>query len=468
MGFWSNLASRTYEAAPAQTGEWEAVFGQTGAGAGIPLGTARWMDPETGVAKFRYSGSLYPGRAWIGEGFDSEASPLGYQDDRHVCLVSGSRGGKGVGVIVPNLCFWRRTDPYWELAGRNLIKGLILHVLSATYLAKDRNLITVRRLLTQGDWITLGKVRSAGVNEELPSAFEILWSQMRMNPAFNGVVAGVGEQMIAMADKQRSGVLEAARTNTEFLDSLPMQRLLETSDFDLGELKTNPKGLSIYLTLPQRFMETHYRWLRLMITLAVGEMERIKGRPATGNPTLFVLDEFAGLKRMEVIENAAAQAAGMGIKFLFVVQNLAQLNEIYEKSWETFFGNSGLKLFFQIDDDFSRSYLSRQLGELETLRQTRSGSQSQSTSWSTSNGRSSSTNVGASSGSSWGGSTGSSWTYSGLFRFFFSKSRSDQVGHNWSHSRGTNWGRSECTSFSRSQTTGDSFTSGWGEGVGQK
>ena len=117
-------------------------------------------------------------------------------------------------------------------------------------------------------------------------------------------------------------------------------------------------------------------------------MERIKGRPATGQPTLFLLDEFAGLKRMEVIENAAAQAAGFGIKFMFVVQNLAQLQEIYEKSWETFFGNSGLKLFFQIDDDFTRSYLSRQLGELETVRQTRSGSESQSTSWSTTTGSS--------------------------------------------------------------------------------
>ena len=107
-------------------------------------------------------------------------------------------------------------------------------------------------------------------------------------------------------------------------------------------------------------------------------MERIKGRPATGHPTLFLLDEFAALKRMEVIENAAAQAAGFGVKFLFVVQNLPQIEDLYEKSWETFLGNSGLKLFFQIEDDFTRSYLARQLGELETTRQSRSGSQSQS------------------------------------------------------------------------------------------
>src|SRR5262249_30516167 len=114
--------------------------------------------------------------------------------------------------------------------------------------------------------------------------------------------------------------------------------------------------------------------------LAVGEMERVKGPTATGHPTLFLLDEFAGLKRLEVIENAAAQAAGFGIKFLFVVQNLPQLEDLYEKSWETFLGNSGLKLFFQIDDDFTRSYVSRQLGELETIRRTTSGSHSQSTS----------------------------------------------------------------------------------------
>ena len=270
--------------------------------------------------------------------------------------------------------------------------------------------------------------------------------------------------MIAMPDKQRGGVLEAARTNTEFIDSTRMQRLLETSDFDLGELKTNPRGLTIYLTLPQRFMETHYRWLRLMITLAVGEMERIKGRTATGQPTLFVLDEFAGLKRMEVIENAAAQAAGMGIKFLFVVQNLAQLNEVYEKSWETFFGNSGLKLFFQIDDDFSRSYLSRQLGELETVRQTRSGSESQSTSWSTSDGRSFSRNVGTSAGTATGSSTGRSKNYGGLLTLFLA-GRSRQWGKNWSRSRTETWGRSDGTSFSRSQSGGDSTNSGWAEGV---
>ena len=91
-----------------------------------------------------------------------------------------------------------------------------------------RNLVTVRRLLSQGDWITVERLAKAG-EKDVPSGFQLLWTRMRRSKAFNGVVAGVGEQMIAMADKQRSGVLESARTSTQFLDSVPMQRMLDWS-----------------------------------------------------------------------------------------------------------------------------------------------------------------------------------------------------------------------------------------------
>ena len=360
---------------------------------GVPLGTARWMGLEEATGDLRFRMEAPSPQAWIGQALDARETPLGYADDRHVCLVSGTRGGKGAGVIIPNLCLWpgscvvvdpkgenatvtarrrgngseyargleqkvcildpynevglepslkarynpldiidiegdlavadagriaasivvreNKNDPYWEEAARNLVKGLILHVLTARSFEGMRNLVTVRRLLTQGDWLAVQLLREAG-EKEIPSAFGMLWSNMRRNTAFNGVVSGVGEQMITLSDRTRSGIMATAQTNTEFLDDTPMQRLVETSDFDLAELKTNPTGLTLYLTLPQRFMETHFRWLRLMISLAIGEMERIKGRPRSGYPTLFVLDEFAGLRRMEVIEHAVAQAAGFG------------------------------------------------------------------------------------------------------------------------------------------------------------
>ena len=235
-------------------------------------------------------------------------------------------------------------------------------------------------------------------------------------------------------------------------------------------------------------MSTHFRWLRLMVSLAIGEMESIKGRPATGHPTLFVLDEFAGLKRMEAVEHAAAQAAGFGVKFLFVLQNLPQLKEIYNEAWETFIGNSGLRLFFQVDDNFTRSYLAQQLGEHEAFRKTRSRSKSKSTSTGTTEGQSSSSmrgtnssftqgeNSGQSSTRTSGTSEGGSYTYKG-FLGFIPRSRSSQTGHSTSHSISDNEGWSQSattgyrqsnsysTSVSQSHTQSRSDTQGWNEAV---
>src|SRR6185436_13647045 len=108
----------------------------------------------------------------------------------------------------------------------------------------------------------------------------------------------------------------------------------------------------------QRFMETHSRWLRMMVTLTITEMERLKQRPASNYPVLMVLDEFPALRRMRVVENAAAQIAGFGVKLLFAVQTLAQLKDIYRDNWETLVANAGVKLFFCNDDHFTRAYVS--------------------------------------------------------------------------------------------------------------
>lgn len=53
-------------------------------------------------------------------GRDASGAYYGVQDDRHVCTVAGSRAGKGVSLIVPNLLFWPGSvlaiDPKGELA----------------------------------------------------------------------------------------------------------------------------------------------------------------------------------------------------------------------------------------------------------------------------------------------------------------------------------------------------------------
>ena len=218
-------------------------------------------------------------------------------------------------------------------------------------------------------------------------------------------------------------------------------------------------------------------------------MEKVRGRPKTGHPILMVLDEFAGLKRMEVIETAAAQIAGYGVKLFFVLLSLEQLKATYKDNWETFLANSGLKLFFNLEDNFSRDYVSKLIGETEVIREVRSETDStgrseshgvsSSTGTSENEGTNSSTSSGTSGGTNWSrtkGKTknyGQSWT---PVKIFFgagvmkgnlqrNNSRSFSDSLSTGGSKGWNQGRSDGESHgtSQSQTEGTSETTGTSE-----
>jgi type IV secretory pathway TraG/TraD family ATPase VirD4 len=542
------------------------------------IATAEWANPEQVEQSYPYN----DGTVWLGRSCGENNTGIGCRDDRHVCLVSGSRGGKGTTSIINNLILWpgslfvidpkgenatiaaaRRgrgsehaeglgqevrvldpfksaqiddslrgrfnpldaldpedeetideagriadaivviheaNDPFWDESARAMVKALLLHVLTAPEYEGRRNLVTLRKLITRGDWEAVEALRSAG-EQDIPPAHGLLWTALANNPAFDGLVAGTGESftnMLLNSPKQYESVLQVANRNTEFIDSPAMQRCLGASDFRISDLKTSPEGLSVFLCLPQRYMSTHYRWLRMMIALTVTEMEKVKGRPATGCPVLMMLDEFAGLKRMEVIEYAVAQIAGYGVKLFFVLQSLEQLKAVYKDNWETFLANSGLKIFFNLEDHFSREYVSKLIGETEVVREVRSSSdsvsESKSTSRSTTRSRSETrghslstglsetdgTNSSVSKGQSgsksrtvgwnWSRSDSENWTPGFIFRTYDkggSEGKSEGESLSKSKSRGWNTGESQGVSHSASRSRTDGTSESWTEGTSQ-
>lgn len=440
------------------------------------LGTAEWSDPE----EFSRQHAFKEGMFWLGRSAQN-GEPLGYTDDRHVCLVSGTRSGKGTSIIIPNLCLWpgsvvvvdpkgenatvtaarrgsgndqcqgmgqrvhvldpfkvaqvdpqyrsrfnpldaldasdprsldeagrladaiviqnpQSNDPFWDQSARALVKGLILHVLTDPMFEGRRNLLTVRELIARGDHEGVRILREELGERNPASAQALLWQGVCQNNAFGGKVAAVGENMASMiihSSKQYESVLQVANRNTEFLDSPGMESVLCGSDFKLSDLKTDANGVSVFLSLPQRYMGEHFRWLRMMISLIITEMEAVPGQPTSGHRVLMCLDEFAGLKRMEVIESAVAQIAGYGLKLFFALQSLEQLKSIYKDNWETFLSNAGLKVFFGLEDHFSREYVSKLAGDTELLRELASNSASRSVQVSHTSGTTSSTNWGS-------------------------------------------------------------------------
>ena len=283
-------------------------------------------------------------------------------------------------------------DTHWDETARDVLGAVILQVCD-TELPERRNLGRVRQLLTKGDAEFRDAVMAASEGEGSMNAFDALWAHMAESDAANETVRdaiiGIAETLRAMGHNERGGVLSTVRRNIRFLGTPRISRMLEETNFDIDALKTSKGGLSIYLCLPARLFPTHARFLRLIISLLLFRMEEIGlEKPASGHPVLFILDEFASLGHMDMLEKAAGLMAGYGVKLWPIVQDLTQMKKHYRESWETFLANAGAMTFFANSDLTTLEWLSKRTGETEVIRENKGSSESETAGTSTTSGES--------------------------------------------------------------------------------
>ena len=377
---------------------------------------AQWADPEkiANHQHWRYA----PGKIFLGA---IGGCPIGVSDDRHMMTIAGSRAGKGVSTIIPNLLEYPGSvivvDPKGEnarhtrnrrAAGSEAVKqglGQDVYVLDpfgvsghpsscfnpltmidpASDTAVDDAALVAEALVIQETgpgqhFSSAARNFLRGLILDVCTAepperrnlvsvrhlltldqeqFGALLKSMQANEQCNGVIRRAANSLASKSDNERSGVISTAIEQTDFLDSPPLARCLARSDFSLVDLKRKPT--TVYLCLPAGRMGTHSRWLRVIINLALEAMERETVKPPL--PVLFMMDEFAVLDHLSSIEKAAGQIAGFGVKLWPILQDLSQLKSIYHDRWETFMGNAGLMQFFGNNDLTTLQHLAQRLGK---------------------------------------------------------------------------------------------------------
>lgn len=259
-------------------------------------------------------------------------------------------------------------ETHWAESAQGLIQGLLI----ATKLLPDgaRDLCAMRDLLMlRHDLITqLMKTREFknprvalfALMEELGEKFLDAEGPLAEAAA---LVQGIGISFGAMIDRESESILSTARTQTRFLESSALKRVLTKHSVNLGDIKREPTTL--YLCLPAGRMGSHAKWLRIVINMALQAFEEQKTPPPI--PVLMLLDEFPVLGHMNSLEVAAGQLAGLGVKLWTVVQDLTQLQRIYKKGWETFVGNAGVVTFFANNDGMTVQYISKNIGSRTML-----------------------------------------------------------------------------------------------------
>ena len=355
------------------------------------------------------AGKLFLGRV--------DQKMIGIGDARHIVTLAGSGGGKSVCALMPNLMMWEGSalvlDPKGELAAATAEKRRAMgqrvivldpwnvsgvsssdafNPLSSLIGASDDVLIDDSALIADALII---KPDNAGDNEHFIDSARMLVQALILaivlddgettlsrlpeliaqtastkgdylavfdggdRPEAQMIVMNCGALIRGMGDKERGSVISTASAQLQFMTSPALGKVLDGSAFALGDLKKEPATL--YLCLPASRMGTHSRWLRLIVNLALAELERERATPSL--PVLFVLEEFAALGHMKSLENAVAYMRGFGVKLWAVLQDVTQLKRHYKESWETFLGNAGVLQAFSINDVSTLDYLSKRIGK---------------------------------------------------------------------------------------------------------
>lgn len=282
-------------------------------------------------------------------------NPLALLDPQSDTIVEDA------GLIADALVVAEGKDPHWDESARTLIEGVLLYIATDTALEGKRHLITLRELIGKA-------LLPAGTGDDDPFAVELAMLknagrlQRTAGTAHIGkVIEQAARDFFERPPNERAGVLSTTRRHTKLLDYQAMGRVLQGHNFDLSELKTAPRGMTIYLCLPANRMGMCNRWLRLFTNLLLDAMEREKTKPAC--PVLVCLDEFPVLGHMKQLEDAAGQIASFGVKLWIILQDWGQGKALYKERWETFAGNAGIMQFFGNNDLQTTEYISKRLGK---------------------------------------------------------------------------------------------------------
>ena len=265
---------------------------------------------------------------------------------------------------------------HWNDSARMLLVGLILLTLSLP--KSERHLVTMRELLSLtykplalAAKAAAAKALAEASPEEKKKYFDmnayavmtLLNSMSAMGDRFGGVAAAIGNRFSQTPLNERGSIFSTAAAQTDFLDSLPLRETLRRSDFSLRDLR-GERPTTMFLCLPVGRMERHSRWLRLIVQMACTVLEGLGPYPRAKPPILFMMEEFATLGHMEIMERAAAYFPGFGVKLWVILQDITQLQRYYKTGWETFLGNAGLVQLFANGDEETLRYAA---GRMEKL-----------------------------------------------------------------------------------------------------
>lgn len=238
------------------------------------------------------------------------------------------------------------SDPFWDDSAEMLLKALIYYLI-ATRPEEEQNLASCAEL-----------VRAANTNGGSNLLTELISKLPYDHPA------RMYYKSIEIApEKTYSSILSTLQSKLGKFDSKEIAELTSTDTIDFDEIGN--KKTAVYVISS----DTHKAYdflLTIFFSQMIQQLYDLADRSPGLKlkvPTYFILDEFANIGKIPDFDKKISTSRSRNISFSVILQNVDQLEAIYEKSYETIMGNCDTHLFLGSNSFKTVEYFSKALGE---------------------------------------------------------------------------------------------------------
>ncbi len=237
------------------------------------------------------------------------------------------------------------SDPYWDDMAEMLLKALIYYLI-ATRPEEEQNLASCAEL-----------VRAANNNGGSNLLTELISQLPYDHPA------RMYYKSIEIAPEKTYGsILSSLQSKLGKFDSKEIAELTSTDTInfeDIGNKKTAVYVISSDTHTAYDFLLTIF--FSQMIQQLYDYADQNGGQ--LREQTFFILDEFANIGKIPDFDKKISTSRSRKISFSVILQNIDQLEAVYEKSYETIMGNCDTHLFLGSNSYKTVEYFSKALGE---------------------------------------------------------------------------------------------------------
>ncbi len=242
-------------------------------------------------------------------------------------------------------------DPFWEKTSADYFTGLALALFEDAK-EDEINLNTINLMTTVGE-------EKLGNTTYIKEYFNY---KDKASPAY----INVSSTIMAPSDT-KSSILSVFKQKIKLFSSREnLSEMLSHSDFDLKDI--GRKKTAVFLVI-QDEKKTYHSLVTIFIKQCYETLIDIAQESGGKLPfkTNFILDEFANMPPLKDVTTMVTAARSRNIRFTFIIQNFAQLYQVYGKeNGETIKGNCGNIVYLISSELASLEEISKLCGEVKS------------------------------------------------------------------------------------------------------